>query len=245
MTDSITVWCRLSLAEPITRMIPDRIYPMLPVVMCQLHVISWGCQIMKMLECTGCIEIILVMGSANDRQRYIVMSSLIGWAHNQNDPWLDQLDVKSWKCWNVQVVQRSFWLCAQPMTDSVTVWCRLSLAEPITRMIPDRIYPMLPVVMCQLHVISWGCQIMKMLECTGCIEIILVMGSANDRQRYIVMSSLIGWAHNQNDPWLDQLGMSNHENAGMYMLYRDHSGYGLSQWQTRLQCDVVSHWLRP
>ena len=26
---------------------------------------------------------------------------------------------------------------------------------------------------------------------------------------------------------------------------RDHSGYSLSQWETTLQCNVVSHWLRP
>ena len=84
MTDKVTVWCRLSLAEAITRMIPDWI--------------SWGCQIMKMLECTGCIEIILVMGSANDRH-YVVTSSVIGWAHNQN-----QLEVRSWTCWNVWVL---------------------------------------------------------------------------------------------------------------------------------------------
>ena len=30
--------------------------------------------------------VILVMGSANERQRYIVTSSLIGWAHTQNYP---------------------------------------------------------------------------------------------------------------------------------------------------------------
>ena len=29
--------------------------------------------------------IILGMGSANERRRYIVTSSLIGWAHTQND----------------------------------------------------------------------------------------------------------------------------------------------------------------
>ena len=31
--------------------------------------------------------------------------------------------------------------------------------------------------------------------------IILGLGSANERRRYIVTSSLIGWAHNLNDPW--------------------------------------------
>ena len=29
------------------------------------------------------------------------------------------------------------------------------------------------------------------------------------------------------------------------ILYRDHFVYGLSQWETTLQCDVISHWLCP
>ena len=32
-------------------------------------------------------------------------------------------------------------------------------------------------------------------------ESFLGMGSANERQHYIVMESLIGWAHTQNDSW--------------------------------------------
>ena len=28
-------------------------------------------------------------------------------------------------------------------------------------------------------------------------------------------------------------------------ILRDHAGYGLSQWETTLHCNVVSHWLRP
>ena len=32
------------------------------------------------------VGIILGMGSTNERRHYIVMSSLIGWAHTQNDP---------------------------------------------------------------------------------------------------------------------------------------------------------------
>ena len=31
--------------------------------------------------------------------------------------------------------------------------------------------------------------------------IILGMGAANERQRYIAMSSLIGWTYTKNDPW--------------------------------------------
>ena len=29
------------------------------------------------------------------------------------------------------------------------------------------------------------------------------------------------------------------------MVSRDHSGYGLSQWETLLQCNIISHWLSP
>ena len=32
--------------------------------------------------------------------------------------------------------------------------------------------------------------------------IIVGMGSANERRRYNVTSSLIGWAHTQNGPWV-------------------------------------------
>ena len=33
--------------------------------------------------------------------------------------------------------------------------------------------------------------------------ILLCMVPTNERRRYIVMSSLIGWAHTQKDPWVD------------------------------------------
>ena len=39
--------------------------------------------------------IILCVCPANGRRRYIVTSSLIGWAHTQNDPW----QYLSWKWW--------------------------------------------------------------------------------------------------------------------------------------------------
>ena len=32
--------------------------------------------------------------------------------------------------------------------------------------------------------------------------------------------------------------------VNMNCLYRDHSGYGLSQWEVTLHCNVISHWLR-
>ena len=46
----------------------------------------------------------------------------------------------------------------------------------------------------------------KMGKCVTLIHyeagIILWMRPANERRRYIVTSSLIGWAHRQNDPWV-------------------------------------------
>ena len=36
---------------------------------------------------------ILYMCPANERQRYNVTSSLIGWTHSQNDPWGHRLDL--------------------------------------------------------------------------------------------------------------------------------------------------------
>ena len=36
--------------------------------------------------------IILCMRSANERRRYIVTSSLIGWMHTQSDPWCDNAE---------------------------------------------------------------------------------------------------------------------------------------------------------
>ena len=36
-------------------------------------------------------------------------------------------------------------------------------------------------------------------------EIILCMSSANERWRYTVMPSFIGWVHTQNDPWVQKM----------------------------------------
>ena len=54
------------------------------------------------------------MGSSNERRRYTVTSSLIGWDHTQN---------------NILCA------CAQPMRDVVAMQCRLSLGERLHRMI--------------------------------------------------------------------------------------------------------------
>ena len=50
----------------------------------------------------------------------------------------------------------------------------------------------MPVDLCDLY-----CAIV--FQCTGAI---LCMRPANERRRYNVTSSLIGWAHARNDPWI-------------------------------------------
>ena len=54
-----------------------------------------------------CLGTFLGMGSANDRRYHNVMSSLIGWAHTQNDPWCWSMDAVAhrtcricWTLWN-------------------------------------------------------------------------------------------------------------------------------------------------
>ena len=119
------------------------------------------------------------MSSANERRRYSVTSSLIGWAHTQNDPSV-----------HYSVYGLSQW--------EKTLKCNVFshwLSPSIHRIIP--------------------------------LSNILCMGSANERRRYSVTSSLIGWAHTQNDPSVQ------------------YSVYGLSQWKKTLHCNVFSHWLSP
>ena len=53
--------------------------------------------------------IILAMVWANERRRYIVTSSLIGWAHTQNDPWWWGSHMKSGKIsQNLEII----WYCS-------------------------------------------------------------------------------------------------------------------------------------
>ena len=52
-------------------------------------------------------------------------------------------------------------------------------------------------------------------------DVTIILGSANERQRYIVTSSLIGWTHTQNDPYTVLLRVNaatkiNHVHGGWY-----------------------------
>ena len=60
--------------------------------------------------------------------------------------------------------------------------------------------------------------------------IVLCMGSANERRRYIVTSSLIGWAHTQNDP-------------GEYMYSSTLFALSISPPWWRHQMETFSAWL--
>ena len=78
--------------------------------------------------------------------------------------------------------------------------------------------------------------------------IILCMCPANEKWRYNVTPFLIGWGHIRNDLWL----LKDHTYSRLFgyvkiiarslPFSRDHSVYVPSQWETTLQCNVVSHW---
>ena len=78
--------------------------------------------------------------------------------------------------------------------------------------------------------------------------IILCMHPANERRRYNVTSSPIGWGHLcgvccEFYVWLSPTSFCCHCCTVCNILYRDHFMYAPSQWETTLQCNVVSHWL--
>ena len=70
------------------------------------------------------------------------------------------------------------------------------------------------------HVMSMCCHMLvSLIQWTGYSQLVYAWAQTNlPRSRYVAIRS---WFH------------------------RDHSVYGLSQWETTLQCNVVSHWLRP
>ena len=68
-------------------------------------------------------------------------------------------------------------VCSQPMRDNITMYRHLSLAGRIHKTIPG---------------------LVSNDNCCLCMQ------PANERQHYNVTSSLIGWAHSQNDPWTSQ-----------------------------------------
>ena len=51
---------------------------------------------------------------------------------------------------NYMVLHGLFWVWAEPMTD-ITLWCGLSLAEPLPRIIP-----VLSTILARVHIYKWG-----------------------------------------------------------------------------------------
>ena len=74
---------------------------------------------------------------------------------------------------------------------------------------------------------------------------LLCMYSANERQRYTVTLSLIGWVHTlMNDPaTLCAYRAVRPWWAFQYHINRVHSVYASSQWETMLHCNIISLWL--
>ena len=54
----------------------------------------------------------------------------------------------------------------------------------------------------RVHNFSYIVLLPILYGCTAKIKVTIGMGSANERRRYIVTSSLIGWVHTQNDDWI-------------------------------------------
>ena len=99
--------------------------------------------------------------------------------HLLNDLW-----VQSFICVNMPVIGVSLW-CVQYLT-----W--------LDYLNGTRLY----FIYYQFHIITWPAPVIYSVHkifdsCTG---FILCMHPSNERRRYIVTLSLIGWAHTQNDP---------------------------------------------
>ena len=120
--------------------------------------------------------IILCLGSANERRRYYVMPSLIGHTHTQNGP-----------CIRPTFIIDMAWRLDKSRMLFQHGDCVLSYIWPVVFIL---------VKLQQLCIILQSYQ-------SYCAWIILDMSSVNERRRYNVSSSLIGWAHTQNDPVRD------------------------------------------
>ena len=83
--------------------------------------------------------------------------------------------------------------------------------------------------LCSICLRAISLQVFKLLFCIMGLKLnqsaglILGLRPANERRRYKVTSSLIGWAQTWNQPWVSRLVPS--------------------QWETSLQSNAISHWL--
>ena len=138
------------------------------------------------------------MGSANERRRYDVTSSLIGWAHTQNAPCCSAVFgsplwpvgmttmLRPWQPW--QHLDNHSRPCCQWYIKPACSGCYAIGRWPEWR----------------LHFMEWQYQHAHVMDFIGHVGlltdiqspsgIVLDMGSASERQRYTVTPSLIGWA---------------------------------------------------
>ena len=68
-----------------------------------------------------------------------------------------------------------------------------------------------------------------------------------DLNKYISMKfySKFKTYHQRKYIWICLQNGSHFVRVSMYTKWRDNSGYGLSQWEMMLQCNIISHWLSP
>ena len=120
------------------------------------------------------------MRPANKKQCHIVTSSLIGWAHTQNDPCYC---VTVWSYIYQHKILWDLWL----LSWLLLVYDCIQQKPLMTNYVP--------LFTCCIVPRKYGKYICIL---TG---IILCMRPANEKRFYDVTSSLIGWAHIQNNPW--------------------------------------------
>ena len=138
------------------------------------------------VSCMLTSGIILRMRPANERWRYSVTPSLIGWAHTQNDLWDSLLTFRSdsdldwgslpYKTWNSHDLYSC--LHIQSLTYSTTHNVCLALNCAMSGTILIKHY--------------------SQIYHPG---LILGLRPANERRRYKVTPSLIGWAQTWNQSW--------------------------------------------
>ena len=136
------------------------------------------------------------MPPANERRSYNVTSSLIAWVHTQNDP-----------CWHSQSVHSiavlgSGWESRN--NHSSTLLHITGHLEGIHWWLIDS--PHKGSVVWKLQELRCNGTTWQQLFTERVTGLILGLPTANERRRYKVTPSLIGWAQTQNQPWGQQYG---------------------------------------
>ena len=94
-------------------------------------------------KCSSKAGINLGMDSANERRRYIVTSSLIGWATTRNDPWKRYR--QGVHLTPVCIVCRSYWFVCRPSTETNTLPVLMSVYMAPKRPVYVQMAPPWPI----------------------------------------------------------------------------------------------------